>query len=352
MRRFSIKKILVVLTLVFVGGMAFARGSIFAADIGAEKCPRAFSAQVGGVDVYFGDFQFLDDGGLFGTGIFSNGYCCPNNTIRLKKNIANNPACQNSSTGEFTWGSQQSNSNFCPEDTVIIGDVGGAKNICQPFFRSYKGEFFLGCKAEQGWDFQKYTDYSAGTIQTASFALGFCTYANAIKAPADHDCICMDGTSDLTATGASCLALCTDINGDGVVDRADVFKDGTSIGGGGALSNDPVGCNTNGTAGPPYDGVLTAIGCIPTEAGELSNWAVLFGMIIGSILSVAKIVQGSIMVMMSSGNPDKLQEGRSIITAALVGLVVILSSVVLLAALGMDVLGLNRLGFAVPGVTP
>jgi len=110
-------------------------------------------------------------------------------------------------------------------------------------------------------------------------------------------------------------------------------------------NNNPVSCIIN-VGGEEVEGVLTAIGCIPVDSTALANWAIMFGMIIGGMVAVFKIIQGSFMVMTSTGNPDALQEGRSIITAAVVGLIVILSAVVLLSFIGFDILGLQRFGFS------
>jgi len=49
--------------------------------------------------------------------------------------------------------------------------------------------------------------------------------------------------------------------------------------------------------------------------------------------------------MTATGNPDKLVEGKSEITAALVGLVVIVAAVLMLNFFGFDVLGLGSFGF-------
>lgn len=61
---------------------------------------------------------------------------------------------------------------------------------------------------------------------------------------------------------------------------------------------------------------------------------------LGVACAVILLVYGGYVMMSSQGNPDKLQEARSVVTNAVIGLLVILLSVSILLIIGKS-LGLN-----------
>ncbi len=87
-------------------------------------------------------------------------------------------------------------------------------------------------------------------------------------------------------------------------------------------------------------GINTAIGCIPTESGAL--FTTLFETAVGIAGGIAflLILYGALMIIISSGHPEKIAEGREIISAAITGLLLIIFSVFLLQLLGVDILGI------------
>lgn len=96
-------------------------------------------------------------------------------------------------------------------------------------------------------------------------------------------------------------------------------------------------CGGNGQVG-----VATAIGCVPT--GDLTKFLsfilkyVFFAA--GGIILLMMIATGYTVVT-SQGNPEKLQAARENIIALFSGLILIAFSLVLLQAIGADILGLS-----------
>lgn len=92
----------------------------------------------------------------------------------------------------------------------------------------------------------------------------------------------------------------------------------------------------------------TAIGCIDllssNEAflGSILGWAVGIGGGIAFLL----IIYSGFMIMTASGNPERLQAGRELLTSAISGLILLVFSIFLLRLIGVDILGLNKFGFA------
>jgi hypothetical protein len=51
------------------------------------------------------------------------------------------------------------------------------------------------------------------------------------------------------------------------------------------------------------------------------------------------------MIMSSSGNPERLKAGQELLTSAISGLILLVLSVFILKFIGVDILGLDELGF-------
>ncbi|MCH8821222.1 hypothetical protein IID23_01740 [Patescibacteria group bacterium] len=81
--------------------------------------------------------------------------------------------------------------------------------------------------------------------------------------------------------------------------------------------------------------------------GELSentrrivNFLVNFGIGIAGGLAFLLLIYGGFKFIFSMGNPENVQQGREIITAAIIGLLVVVFSVFLLRLIGISILGL------------
>ncbi len=86
--------------------------------------------------------------------------------------------------------------------------------------------------------------------------------------------------------------------------------------------------------------VWTAFGCLPTSTGEFLTPLLKFGSGIAGGIAFLLIIVGGFQMAMSAGNPEKLNEGKELITSAIVGLLFIIFSVFLLRLIGVDILGI------------
>ncbi len=82
-------------------------------------------------------------------------------------------------------------------------------------------------------------------------------------------------------------------------------------------------------------GIETALGCIPFSVDGLVGFFLknLMGLV-GSV-ALIMIVYGSFLVMTSSGSPDKVAQGKEIITAAISGLLFAILSIFILRLIGV-----------------
>lgn len=100
-------------------------------------------------------------------------------------------------------------------------------------------------------------------------------------------------------------------------------------------------CTTNGKRG-----VNTALGCISTEVEGTGSFFVAIMRVavgVGGGLALLLMLYGIFIVTTSAGMPDKLKEGKEIITSAISGLIFIILSVFLLRTIGVNILGLPGL---------
>ena len=84
----------------------------------------------------------------------------------------------------------------------------------------------------------------------------------------------------------------------------------------------------------------TALGCIPNDPADaiplIVNWAIG----VGGGIAFLMLLYGAFTLITAGGNPEKVQEGKSIISSAVGGLFFIILSVVLLKIIGISILGL------------
>ncbi|MDD3662076.1 MAG: hypothetical protein PHG63_03340 [Candidatus Dojkabacteria bacterium] len=89
--------------------------------------------------------------------------------------------------------------------------------------------------------------------------------------------------------------------------------------------------------------VNTAIGRIPADMGAFVTTLGRIGIGIGGVAAIALITAGSVNMLTSTGNPDKLMAAREMITNALLGLALIALALFVLQLLGWDILGLGEI---------
>jgi hypothetical protein len=104
-----------------------------------------------------------------------------------------------------------------------------------------------------------------------------------------------------------------------------------------AQTSSSIICETNG--------INTAIGCIHTDPGSLINSLFSVSLGIAGGIAFLMILLGSLQIQTSTGNPERVNQGREIIEGAIIGLLLIIFSVFILRVVGVDVL-------AIPGFRP
>lgn len=91
-------------------------------------------------------------------------------------------------------------------------------------------------------------------------------------------------------------------------------------------------------------GVLTAIGCIPTEPVALVQGAVRFSSAMGGGIALLLMAWGALQMISSAGNPENLKKGHDQFINAVMGLLIIILAVVLMQIIGVDILQIPGFG--------
>jgi hypothetical protein len=95
---------------------------------------------------------------------------------------------------------------------------------------------------------------------------------------------------------------------------------------------------------PPLPGpggtIDTPFGPIPTDPQELASRFVSIAIGMAGGIAFLLMVFGSYRLIFAGGNPESIQQGKEIITAAIAGLIVIIFSVFILRLIGLSILGL------------
>ena len=84
----------------------------------------------------------------------------------------------------------------------------------------------------------------------------------------------------------------------------------------------------------------TALGCIPFDPAEFIKILIRISFGIGGGIAFLFMVIGAFKVLTSQGNPELLNEGKSMITSSIAGLLLIIFSVIILKIIGYDILQL------------
>jgi hypothetical protein len=84
----------------------------------------------------------------------------------------------------------------------------------------------------------------------------------------------------------------------------------------------------------------TPFGRIRTDPVGFATDVVTIGVAIAGGVAFLLMIYGSFRLMFAAGNPESVQQGREIITAAIIGLIVVVFSVFILNLIGVSILGL------------
>jgi len=111
-------------------------------------------------------------------------------------------------------------------------------------------------------------------------------------------------------------------------------------------SPDKIFCDSSGNATTDSSSgeIYTAIGCIPVSSTpEFISWILGWAIGIGGGIALILIIVATFQIMMSSGNPEKVQAGKELLTSAIAGLIMLIFSIFILKVIGVDILKLPGL---------
>lgn len=91
-------------------------------------------------------------------------------------------------------------------------------------------------------------------------------------------------------------------------------------------------------------GLITALGCIPTQPQALVGWILKYAISIGGGVAFLLMVFAGFLLSTSAGNPERVKQGQEMLTSAIVGLLFIIFSVFLLQFIGVDILKIPGFG--------
>lgn len=90
----------------------------------------------------------------------------------------------------------------------------------------------------------------------------------------------------------------------------------------------------------------TALGCIPlNDTNQFVKWFLGWAIGIAGGIAFLLILFSGFQIMTASGNPERLQNGQELLTAAISGLILIIFSVFLLKLIGITILEIPGFGF-------
>ena len=100
--------------------------------------------------------------------------------------------------------------------------------------------------------------------------------------------------------------------------------------------NQCMSCFANG------DALWTAVGCISTKPQGIVEAVVKIGVGIGGGIALLTTLVGGFLITTSQGDPKRIQQGKEMITASVIGILFVLFSVVILQFIGVTI-------FRIPG---
>jgi len=88
----------------------------------------------------------------------------------------------------------------------------------------------------------------------------------------------------------------------------------------------------------------TIAGCIDTNTGAFVKKIISIVVGVSGGLAFLSFLYGSGMVLVSSGNPERIKSGKDILTSSLLGIILIVFSILILKIVGYDILKIPWLG--------
>ncbi len=104
----------------------------------------------------------------------------------------------------------------------------------------------------------------------------------------------------------------------------------------GPVTSGPITCGVNG--------IMTAIGCVPTDPQSLIQGSLRVLTLASGGIALLLMAFGAIGMMTSLGNPENLKKAQGQFVAAIAGLLFIIFAVLLMKIIGFDILNLPGFG--------
>ncbi len=102
-----------------------------------------------------------------------------------------------------------------------------------------------------------------------------------------------------------------------------------------AASFKPDYCNP-----PQNTQIRTAIGCIDTTPQGVIQKLFTLSLGIAGGIAFLMIILGALQIQASSGNPERVNQGREIVEGAITGLLLIVFAIFILRIIGVDILAI------------
>jgi hypothetical protein len=87
-------------------------------------------------------------------------------------------------------------------------------------------------------------------------------------------------------------------------------------------------------------GIMTAIGCIPSEPKQLVEGILWYGTIAVGGIAFLLMILAALQMITAEGNPESIKHAQERFYSAIIGLLLIIFSVLLMQVIGVDILNL------------
>ncbi len=107
----------------------------------------------------------------------------------------------------------------------------------------------------------------------------------------------------------------------------------------------PQNCDPgNGQLSDSGKGIMTAIGCVPTEPKTLVESLIKYASLAAGGIALIIMILAALQMITAEGNPESIKKAQEKFYSAIIGLLLIIFSVLLMQVIGVDILGLNSFG--------
>jgi hypothetical protein len=102
----------------------------------------------------------------------------------------------------------------------------------------------------------------------------------------------------------------------------------------GQLNGSCYSCLLQNQGNNNFQYIYTDFGCVNSTPSGVVNFIYILAIVISSMLAFITLLIGGFLIMTSSGDPDKVNRGKTLVRNAIIGLIVIILAVVILGLIG------------------